>query len=206
MKKSSIVDVINLTLCILGVLLTVLFSWSMLTSPVYNEQTADPIESPCMFDGAVEVQPTETIPETLDPEPTESIKPFEVAEPLQGKDLYIFQLSQICEQYYPEVDPYIALAVMETESQYNPDVQSSAGAVGLMQVIPKYHARRAEKYGLTDIWDPYANIIAGVDFLNELYQTYGSWPRALLGYNNSTRYVSHVLAKADSLRGGNIFG
>ena len=133
-------------------------------------------------------------------------EPFEKADPLYGKDLYVFYIAQITEQYYPDVDPYISLAVLETESNYQPDLTSSAGAVGLMQVIPKYHSKRVEKYGLNDIWDPYTNIICGIDFLNELYHTYGNWNRALLGYNNSVAYVNHVLAKADILRGGNYFG
>lgn len=129
-----------------------------------------------------------------------------VADPLNGPDLYRFYISQICEQYYPEIDPYIVLAVLEMESNYQPNVESSAGAVGLMQVIPKYHAWRAEKYHLIDIWDPYTNIIVGVDFMNDLYQKYGDWNRALLGYNNSVHYVKAVLRRAELLRGCGYFG
>lgn len=133
-------------------------------------------------------------------------EPFEVADPLEGKELYIFYIAQICEQYYPDVDPYIAMAVMQCESNYNPNIMSKAGAVGLMQVIPKYHLRRAEKYGLNDIWDPYTNIICGIDLLSDLYYSYGSWERGLLGYNNSLSYVNWVLNTAETLRGGNYFG
>lgn len=129
-----------------------------------------------------------------------------VAEPLHGKELYIFYISQIVEQYYPDVDPYIALAVLEIESDYNPKCKSSAGAVGLMQVIPKYHAWRIEKYGLNDIWDPYSNIICGMDFLNELYTNRGSWSKALFGYNASKTYVNVVLNRADKLRKDGYFG
>lgn len=129
-----------------------------------------------------------------------------VADPLHGKDLYIFYIAQITEQYYPNVDPYIALAVLEIESDYHPDIVSGAGAVGLMQVIPKYHARRVVKYGLNDLMDPYTNIICGVDFLNELYEKRGSWSSALLGYNNSTSYVNKVLTRADNLRKDGYFG
>lgn len=133
-------------------------------------------------------------------------EPSMQADPLFGEEKYIFQLSSIVEQYYPDVDPYIALAVMETESRYNPDALSSAGAVGLMQVIPEYHAWRATRYGLTDIWDSYTNILVGVDYLNELYQTYGDWSTALYGYNHSWGYVDHVLTRANSMRGDGYFG
>lgn len=139
-------------------------------------------------------------------ENNEEPKPFEVADPLYGEELYIFYIGQIVEQYYPEMDPYIALSVLETESNYLPNLTSSAGAIGLMQVIPKYHFWRIERYGLNDLWDPYTNIICGIDFLDELYRTYGSWERGLLGYNNRPSYVKHVIRNADILRGGNYFG
>lgn len=135
---------------------------------------------------------------------TEELQEF--VEAPEGKDLYIFYMQKIIDEYYPLVDPYIALAVLELESNYNPDVESACGAVGLMQVIPKYHQQRAEKYGLYDIWDPYTNIICGIDLLDELYQSSLDWSIALLGYNNSTSYVNAVLERADFLRGGNYFG
>lgn len=133
--------------------------------------------------------------------------PVKVYAELSGKDLYLSYISEIHKDFYPDVDPYIVMAVMETESRYDPDVISSAGAVGLMQLLPKYHAKRAYKYGLTDLMDPYTNIIAGMDLLNELYESYsGNWRKALLGYNNSTSYVNYVLAKSRDLRAGGYFG
>lgn len=129
-----------------------------------------------------------------------------VAPRLQGVELYRFYIAQINEQYYPDVDPYIALAVLETESNYNPNAKNKSGATGLMQILPQYHLRRAGKYGLNDVWDPYTNIICGMDFLNDLIHSYGNWNRALLGYNNSTAYVNHVLNLAESLKGGGYFG
>lgn len=140
-------------------------------------------------------------------EPTIEVTLEQTVEPLTGKDLYISYIKEIIDEYYSVVDPYIVLAVMETESNYQPNVKSSAGAVGLMQVIPKYHQWRIEKYGLVDIWDPYANILCGIDLLNELYFTYnGDWSKALFGYNHSTKYVNYILFKANELRGGNYFG
>lgn len=135
----------------------------------------------------------------------EIVEPFPVAERFYGEDLYIFYVAQIHEQYYPDVDPYIALAVIEVESRYQPDVQSSVGAVGLMQLLPQYHLKRADKYGLNDIWDPYTNIICGMDFLNDLIHTYGTWDRALFGYNRSSAYVRSVLKTSERLKGGGYF-
>lgn len=130
----------------------------------------------------------------------------QVAEPLCGPELYRFYISQIHEQHYPNVDPYIALAVLEIESNYRPDLTSSAGAVGLMQWIPKWHAWRMEKFHLNDMWDPYTNIIVGIDYLNDLYSSAGSWREALYGYNHSAAYVNSVLSRVDLLREGGYFG
>lgn len=139
------------------------------------------------------------------PEEVYEIQPTLVADPLYGEELYRFYISQICEQYYPDVDPYVALAVLETESNYKPNLTSSAGAVGLMQWIPKWHSWRMEKFHLNDMWDPYTNIIVGIDILNDAFQSTGSWRETLYGYNHSTSYVNWVLSKAESLRGDGYF-
>lgn len=134
------------------------------------------------------------------------LKQNQVADRLHGPELYRFYISQIHEQYYPDVDPYIALAVLEIESNNVPNLTSSAGAVGLMQWIPKWHAWRMAKFHLNDPFDPYTNIIVGMDYLNDLIQSTGSWRKALYGYNYSTDYVNAVLAKADRLMEGGYFG
>lgn len=127
-------------------------------------------------------------------------------EHFEGADLYRFYISQIHEQYYPEVDPYIVLAVLEIESRYQPNLTSSAGAIGLMQWIPKWHSWRMDKFHLNDPWDPYTNIIVGVDILNDGYQNTRSWDEALFVYNHSNSYVRTVLSKAELLREGGYFG
>lgn len=120
----------------------------------------------------------------------------------EGRDLYVSYIYKAQKAYFPDLDPIIVQAVMQCESNYIPMIHSRAGAVGLMQVIPKYHARRMDKYGLTNIWDPYTNIIVGMDFLNESYHKYGSYYSALKAYNNSDAYVRHVLSVAEQIRYG----
>lgn len=123
-------------------------------------------------------------------------------KPLEGRDLYLSTVDYISEMYYPELDTAIVQAVMETESNYDPNAGNSSGAIGLMQVIPKWHKYRAEKYGLHDLWEPYTNILVGMDFLNESYQKYGDYRQALYLYNHSWSYVDHVMCLADRIRGG----
>lgn len=122
--------------------------------------------------------------------------------PLEGKDLYLSMVDYISERHYPELDKAIVQAVMETESRYDPNAGNPSGAIGLMQIIPKWHQHRAEKYGLHDLWDPYTNILVGMDLLNESYQKYGDYRQALYVYNHSWGYVNHVICLADKIRGG----
>ncbi len=60
----------------------------------------------------------------------------------------------------------VLLAIMDIESDGNPNVVSPAGAVGLMQVMPQYHAHRAQKYG-GSLQDPRVNIRVGAEILKE---------------------------------------
>ncbi len=72
-------------------------------------------------------------------------------------------------------------AIMAIESGGNPNARSPQGAVGLMQIMPNYHAGRAAKYG-GNLWDPRTNIFTAADFLAELYRRYGSWEKAAAAY------------------------
>ena len=49
-----------------------------------------------------------------------------------------------------DLDPLVILAVMRQESLYDPDVGSTAGALGLMQIIPETGAAIATERGMTD--------------------------------------------------------
>ncbi|MBN2319947.1 MAG: transporter substrate-binding domain-containing protein [Acidobacteria bacterium] len=58
------------------------------------------------------------------------------------------------------------------ESRFDPEVESWAGAVGLMQIMPI----TAEHLGVDGIEDPAENIDAGVRFLKELQRTFEDIP------------------------------
>ena len=65
-------------------------------------------------------------------------------------------------------------AVMRTESAGRVGAVSSAGAMGLMQLMPGTWARQRTRFGLgADPFDPRDNIIAGTSYLRELYDSYG---------------------------------
>lgn len=66
-------------------------------------------------------------------------------------------------------------AVMRTESAGRVGAVSSAGAMGLMQLMPGTWARQRARLGLgSDPFDPRDNIMAGTSYLREMYDHYGA--------------------------------
>ena len=74
-------------------------------------------------------------------------------------------------------------AVMRTESAGRVRAVSSAGAMGLMQLMPGTWARQRARFGLgADPFDPRDNIMAGTSYLREMYDRYGAYGM-LAAYN-----------------------
>ena len=79
-----------------------------------------------------------------------------------------------------EVDPNWVLAVMRAENaDFDPRLVSSAGAIGLMQVMP----RIGETFGANDLTDPEQNIRAGTRFLRILIDKYRNPVLVAAAYN-----------------------
>ena len=79
------------------------------------------------------------------------------------------------------VSPALVLAVIGIESAGNPEAVSSAGATGLMQLIPA----TAERFGVTDATDPAQNIKGGIAYLNFLMNTFDRDPVLVLAAYNA---------------------
>jgi len=79
-----------------------------------------------------------------------------------------------------DVDASLVSAVIKAESDFNPREVSNKGARGLMQLMPG----TAQRFGVTDSYDPAANVYAGVRYLHWLLKTFdGNADLAVAAYN-----------------------
>jgi len=85
------------------------------------------------------------------------------------------------------------VAVLRAESAGDRRAISSAGAMGLMQVMPDTWAGLRVRYRLgPDPYDPRDNIMAGTAYLREMWDRYGNIPAMLAAYNAGPgRYDEH---------------
>ncbi|WP_096785025.1 lytic transglycosylase domain-containing protein [Rhodobacter sp. CZR27] len=79
------------------------------------------------------------------------------------------------------VSPALVLAVIGIESGGRVDAVSSAGAQGLMQLIPA----TAKRFGVADATDPVQNIRGGVAYLDWLMGEFGGDPLMVLAAYNA---------------------
>ena len=100
-------------------------------------------------------------------------------------DEYVPAIKESSKQF--KVDSCLIAAVINGESRWNPNAQSGAGAVGLMQLIGGTADAISRQAGLpysrADRKNPTASIAMGTALLRYNLTTYGSLRNALVAYN-----------------------
>lgn len=108
------------------------------------------------------------------------------------------------------LDANLLKAVIHTESNFDPQAVSPAGAQGLMQLMPG----TARELGVANSFDPQQNVAGGAKYLKTLMGKYQDLPKALAAYNagpgavdrhdgippyaETTQYVQKVLRSYQS--------
>ena len=97
---------------------------------------------------------------------------------LAGAEKYSAEIAKASEKY--NVPEKLIAAVMKKESNFNPSVVSSAGASGLMQLMPS----TASYLGVNDRFDPEQNIMGGAKYLRKMLDQFdNNIETALAAYN-----------------------
>ena len=102
-----------------------------------------------------------------------------------SKEEIMSMIDDACDKF--NVDSKLVKALVQQESGYNPNAKSKAGAMGLMQLMPK----TAESLGVNNPMDPKENIEGGVKYLKSMLDKFhGNKILALAAYNAGPNAVS----------------
>lgn len=111
-----------------------------------------------------------------------------ISEAIERK-LYPLYYTDVVEASADEfgLPPELVYAVILTESSFDADAVSSAGAKGLMQLTDDTNEwvawRLGEESEPSRIFEPGLNIRRGCYLLSYLYERFGGWNEALAAYN-----------------------
>lgn len=109
------------------------------------------------------------------------------------KKEYVQYADEIIRNHFPELKLSLVVSIIEAESDGDANKVNSIGCKGLMQVYEKYHKDKMKAHGVTDILDPYSNILIGCQILNNYYREWnGNLPGALMRYNGSKNVAEKV--------------
>ena len=99
-----------------------------------------------------------------------------------------------------DVDKALIYGVIKTESNFNPNAKSSAGAIGLMQIVPdtftwlQTYYKEGEDVAFEALYDPALNIDYGTELLLILLKKYENEETAICAYNGGVGHVDSWLS------------
>ena len=102
------------------------------------------------------------------------------------KHLLIY-IHAMCEHY--DLNYNLVKSVISTESGWRYNAKSSAGALGLMQIMKA--CAKDYKTPHSEMYDPYVNVTIGIKYLSKLTKQFNNTLTALVGYNEGPRYAKN---------------
>ncbi len=97
------------------------------------------------------------------------------------------------------ISPDMILALIQTESSFDPRALSDQGAMGLMQLLPSTAREVARELNIrwtgdTILWDPPTNIEMGTYYLKSLISRFNNVETALAAYNHGPTRIAEMQA------------
>lgn len=212
---ATLMFVLGISSCI-----TVSNTFSLLDS-VPDEQVVEQPEPPIEHNLRVDLPlPTihelfaDYISEPEEPEPVAEVA--EEPEPLTEREQIELWVEEISADN--GFDDAIIKAIVYHESRFQADAFSQSQGqsyYGLMQINPRWQKARMAELGVTDLQDPYSNLLVGIDYISDLTDSTGDTGYALMLYsmNNAAAkalykqgklnsYAKIILSTADIYRSG----
>ena len=115
---------------------------------------------------------------------------------------YVYKYSQ-----ENEIDPFLVFAIIKNESKFKDTIESSKGAIGLMQLMESTALEMANEIGHESVtkdalYEPETNIKIGIKYFAYLVEHYnGNEQLALAAYNagmgNVDKWIENGIIKKD---------
>ncbi len=77
----------------------------------------------------------------------------------------------------------LVIAMIQHESNFNPEAVSTTNDYGLMQINEVNHEELEETYHTANLLDPYQNVFCGIKIIGSYLKKYGNVTKALMAYN-----------------------
>lgn len=112
----------------------------------------------------------------------------------------------ISESEAQELDPIFVMAIIQTESQFNPKALGDCGDRGLMQILPQTARWISKRHdlpwtGANSLYDPVTNLKIGITYFGDLRDEFENVPKYYLpAYNMGPTRVHRKLSKRHSRR------
>lgn len=122
--------------------------------------------------------------------------------------LYPIKYEEYVYKYSEElnIDPMLTFAIIKTESNFDANIESKSGAIGLMQLMDKTAQEQAEKlkieYTKEMLYDPEINLKLGLNYFNMLFDYFNqNYVLAFAAYNaglgNVQKWIKEGIIKED---------
>jgi hypothetical protein len=146
------------------------------------------------------------LPKKVQPPPPPPPSPFALEQQMTPRELLRRWDPLVAEasRRFDVPQPWIRAVIVaesggRTMSTRTEPITSRAGALGLMQLMPKTYADMRADYGLgSDPQNPHDNILAGTAFLHRLFETYG-FPVMFSAYNDGPGNLEYRLMHRELL-------